>query len=1342
MSKLTLTGLALLLFLLFASPPASTPKAFGATKKTPESQDQTGTLQKMIVESGSVTMDLDVNRLNGIGYSPGRPTTLQFAVAANSFFPILVFNDLLRGAEPGSMALIPTGVNVPGYGLTAVLATSLKQLAIEKLPFGEPFDLAVNGGKTGFTFFNIEGHQYDYDVNAQLLSITGGNLRISKEFANALGRPLDAGALVGRISIGAAMQPIEVQTIVNGETKSVVMPPLNGTTAGDTPTLVPGPDVIVGVIPEMAQYGNDTVNHRVGLGIGTTSCNNGDQALNWFSLPNTDHPVIPQNFYRMSGGVNNNDRFEQIGQSWLKHAFTALQGNACNFGCTPGCSGSQLCPGCSDPYGSSLNASQTGIGSRAWVNPFTGAYPSTANNHSGHSHIGTSHRVTVASNDLNPAQNAGATYFAEAQYVTPHEYAWCQAHPGQCNMYNNASYRRFAVSGSGDNYTFSTDGGSTVRMQPAIMAWTGATVSQIQPDPGNDGIWFMGYKVTNPSAGVWHYEYALYNENLDRGIQSFSIPLAPGVNISNTGFHAPLQEPGWANDGTFNNQGYSSQPWTVTQAGGSITWNSETFAQNQNANAIRWGTLYNFRFDADQPPQNVNATVGFFKTGSPMMVAIQAPMGGGTPTPTPTASPPPTATATASPTPTSTATATATATFTPTPTPTATSTPTPCIGTYVVSQIGGSIVPGTTDIGNHGDDTVTTVALPFSYTLYDQNFTSINLSSNGNAQFTTTDATFTNQCLPWLTHNYSIYPYWDDLYLVNSGFGIFTSISGTAPNRIFNIEWRAQYFPGSGTANGELRLYEGQLRFDVIYGTVSNGNTSATAGVQRDNTFFTQYFCNGSGGAATGGQSYMYFPPPCPTPTPSATPPPPSATPTATATATATPTPTSIGGTPTPTPTCGPGGTPGPWNIITPYPITIVRYGFAQTATYLYVFGGVSNGTRVNSVNRWNISTGGWESQAPMPFTSEAPTCAILSGTGFVYCTEGDTGSGFARYDIVTNTWTSLAPIPGGDHYGSASGAFNGKVFVAGGTTAYSNAVQVYDIATNTWSTGTGAPKGFLLAGYRQVGQFLYVVGGFNASGPNAVAQTSVLYKGAQPRVPAINNMNTYRLDMSSAPGVWTTGPGFTEGRADFGVAYDPATNKLYALGGDANAGGFFDSTNRVDELPLGSWPDGFWVISFPSLTLPNRQANQAGFYGSGVIWSVGGIVGQTFQFLAEVQLRNNGGGCGPSPTPTASPTPTVSGTATPTATCSICLTPSPTSTPTATATAAFTPTATATATSTATPTPTPIGSAPPSPTPTATASATATATPTATMTPTPRPTPSPRGTAQPRPRPTPPPRP
>src|SRR4029077_8562049 len=204
---------------------------------------------------------------------------------------------------------------------------------------------------------------------------------------------------------------------------------------------------------------------------------------------------------------------------------------------------------------------------------------------------------------------------------------------------------------------------------------------------------------------------------------------------------------------------------------------------------------------------------------------------------------------------------------------------------YVISQIGGSIVPGTTDTGNHGDDVTTVVPIPFSFSLYDQNYTSVTICSNGNAQFTTTDTTFTNICpLPWTTHNYTIFPYWDDLRTDNLGWagcapypggqcGVYSSVSGTAPNRIFNLEWRAVYFANTaGQANHELRLYEGQSRFDIIYGTVTNGNTSATAGVQKNNTAFDQYFCNGTGGAATGGQSYIITPCGSPTPTPTISP--------------------------------------------------------------------------------------------------------------------------------------------------------------------------------------------------------------------------------------------------------------------------------------------------------------------------------------------------------------------------------------------------------------------------------------------------------------------------------------
>jgi len=660
------------------SQPAGRPvlRSSSATEGGSLDQGGTGTLQKMIVESGNVTMDLDLNGFNGSSSLVARPVTLQFAVAADSFFPILIFNDQLRGPVPGSMALIPqntssAGFDAPGYSnLPAALGASLKQLVVEKLPTGEAFDLAVRDSNTGFTFFNVEGHQYDYDANAQALSITDGRLLVSKEFANALGRPSDAGSVVGKISVGAAMQPIEVTQLANGQPQSVVMPPMQREAGAEAPTLVAGPDIIVGDLPNMNQQGS--AGTQVGLAVATTSCNNGDQPVDWLQLPNTDHPVIPQNFYRMSGGANNNDRFEQIGHSWMKHAFFALEDRDC-FSCnTNGCeTGSHLCPGCSDPYSADLNGGQEGIGSRAWVNPFTGSFPSNANDHSGHNHDGVSHRIRVEANDLNTTLNTGATYFAEAQYIAPSEYTWCQSHPGQCNMYNNASYRKYSVSGT-TTFTFSPLL-ATVRMQPAIMAWTGATVNQVQPDPGNDGIWFMCYKVTGPSAGVWHYEYALYNQNLDRGIQSFTVPIGAGVNISNIGFHAPPQEPGWSNDGTFNNQGYSSAPWSNEYQPGdsSITWNCETFAQNQNANAIRFGTLYNFRFDADHPPNPTDATVGFFKTGSPIGVLIQAP--GDVPAPSPT----PTPTATATPTPTATATATPTPTATPRPTPIPRARPTP-----------------------------------------------------------------------------------------------------------------------------------------------------------------------------------------------------------------------------------------------------------------------------------------------------------------------------------------------------------------------------------------------------------------------------------------------------------------------------------------------------------------------------------------------------------------------------------------------------------------------------------------------------------------------------------------
>jgi hypothetical protein len=586
--------------------------------KQQSQESQTGTLEKMIVSSGNVAMDVDLNRLNGVRLATkeSKLSTLRFDVEPDSFFTILVFNNELRGPLPGSMRL--TAQNAAT--LPAPLGASYHQLVLESTSWGADFELVVRDEKTGFVFFNIEGHNYDFDANGRVFSIQDGRLLVSKELAAKLGRPSEAGSVVGKLSVTATMLAIEVTRVDAGEVKSDVMPS-NGT--------VPGPDVIVGDLNGLSQPDSAAAGTQVGISVGTDSCNIGTVDLDWFALPGSnDHPVIPQNLYRMSGSATNDERFEQIGQSNVKHAFTALTENICGLGCN-GTGGQHLGSGCSDPYVVSLNSggSSHNLGSRAWINPFTGAFPisPSPNSHTGHSHNSVSHRMLVEINDLNTSLNPGATYYAEAQYITPHEYVWCQAHPGQCNMYNNVSYRRYNVSGTTGPFTFPTGGFTTVRTRPAITAWTGATLNQFGPDPGNDGIGFVAYKVTNPSAGVWHYEYAVYNENLDRAIQTFSVPLGPGVTVSNIGFHAPPQHPGWANDGTVGSAGYSGTPWTPSQTSDSLSWSSETFAQNQNANAIRWGTLYNFRFDSNRPPQTTNATVGFFKTGTPMSVEIQSP---------------------------------------------------------------------------------------------------------------------------------------------------------------------------------------------------------------------------------------------------------------------------------------------------------------------------------------------------------------------------------------------------------------------------------------------------------------------------------------------------------------------------------------------------------------------------------------------------------------------------------------------------------------------------------------------------------------------------------------------
>jgi hypothetical protein len=357
--------------------------------------------------------------------------------------------------------------------------------------------------------------------------------------------------------------------------------------------------------------------------IGTDACNIGTAPLNWIELA-AEHPTISQNVYRLKNG-----RIEQLGQSWLKHSFCALQGTTCSA-CTPFCGGccDHLGVGCSDPYTAQRNGGQARLGPKSEVNVFTGVYPWP---HGARNVVGDIlyKRIQIPNADLDPALNAGALYFGEGQYVT-HDDATA------LNNFNNGSYKRLVVgafAGAPPGYTI-TFTGTTARQKSAIQAWKDHGLGLNTPDPNvfivnvnvpAEGRFFLGYKVTDLGGGQWHYEYAIQNLNSHRSGGSFSVPLAAGVVVSNVEFHDVNYHSG---------EPYANTDWPSNVGGGAVAWSSpQTFVQNPNSNALRWGTLYNFRFDANVAPVSGNVTLGLFRTGTPSEVIATASIPGTPPPP-------------------------------------------------------------------------------------------------------------------------------------------------------------------------------------------------------------------------------------------------------------------------------------------------------------------------------------------------------------------------------------------------------------------------------------------------------------------------------------------------------------------------------------------------------------------------------------------------------------------------------------------------------------------------------------------------------------------------------------
>jgi hypothetical protein len=359
-------------------------------------------------------------------------------------------------------------------------------------------------------------------------------------------------------------------------------------------------DVIVGALPDLAKYGGVTTGSvtTMAYAVGTTSCNIGGAQLSWSSCGSSNqHPFITQNVFRIKA-----NRLEHIGMGWGKHGFTALQGTLCGT-CQASPSGSFLGVGCSDPYSASLNGSQSGLGCRSEVNAATGYHPCPYNSGMPGAAATIGRRIQVDSTDLDPALNAGAIYFTEAQYVHPGDAA-----AGTDN--NNGSWRQFTVGAlSSGAYTLTLTG-NTYQQKNPIDAWKTfvPTVQVTHVDVPSDGRFVIGSAARDNGNGTWHYDYAIFNMNSHRSGQSFSVPIPSEAQTTGIGFRDVHYHSG---------DPFSSVDWTSSSTGGAVTWSTQTIAQNTNANALRFATAYTFWFDSTRPPTDVTATLGLFRTGTP-----------------------------------------------------------------------------------------------------------------------------------------------------------------------------------------------------------------------------------------------------------------------------------------------------------------------------------------------------------------------------------------------------------------------------------------------------------------------------------------------------------------------------------------------------------------------------------------------------------------------------------------------------------------------------------------------------------------------------------------------------
>jgi len=418
-----------------------------------------------------------------------------------------------------------------------------------------------------------------YLRDEDVLHVYGFDVKISEVSAQQLGRPELSGRMIG-------MGEIHSDITMSGGVAFTGEIPGPNSRGGCTVR-----DVKLGILDNISYVnGGGGV---AALSMATTSCNVGNCDVEWEAPMDEDHPGIAMSLYRLM-----NDRFEQVGVSYIKHGFFALSSSQCTP-CQNPSNGDYLGVGCSDTYGVGNNSDRRWLGPRSEWSSFPGTWECTGSHfsdgvqdcnrrHSSGGHSNTAHRVEVLDSDID---NPGASYFFSSYYIVRDD----------DNKINNMGYRPCTVSGGPNNWNFNDGSGYPVIEGPAVAQWgdfqTWATL------PG-DGQVYLASKATDMGGGVTHFEYALLNYDADKKIKSFEVPLSGATGLANIGYHDPDLDAG--ND------------WGANTSGGSITWSTTD-------HPIGFGEMFNFRFDAMTESEAGDITVESFTGGSVVNIASVVP---------------------------------------------------------------------------------------------------------------------------------------------------------------------------------------------------------------------------------------------------------------------------------------------------------------------------------------------------------------------------------------------------------------------------------------------------------------------------------------------------------------------------------------------------------------------------------------------------------------------------------------------------------------------------------------------------------------------------------------------